>query len=214
MTPAKWKVFLEHIAHGSPRHEAIREADITNQTLHLYLHLQPGAIDEYRTAQATFLKKDWDFALLEQVLTKVACGSTVKAACEAHDISHMKFVGLMLKDSTLKDMYDDARQIALEMMADESLMIADDSSNDRDEEGKANHELVNRDRLRVATRQWLMSRLFYARYGDRVQKTVDKQVTVNHVDTLDGARKRKEAAHIRRKQILDQQIEDQGLTVH
>lgn len=214
MTPQKWKTFLEEIAHGAKRHEAIHAADITNQTLHLYLHLQPDAMDQYRIAQATFLKKDWDIGLLEQVLEKIAGGLTVKQACSEHDIDFRKFVGLMLKDATLRDMYDDARKISLEIMADENLRIADDSSNDRDEDGKPNHELVNRDRLRVSARQWTMQRLFPDRYGEKSTKTIDKTVTINHVETLDGARKRKEAAHQRKQQIIQQQQNEKNGTVH
>lgn len=214
MTPAKWKTFLEHIAHGTPRHEAVQASDITGQTLQMYLYLEPDAVDQYRAAQSTWLKRDWPFELLEQVLDKIASGHTVKDACQAHDIDFRRFIGLVMKDAALKEMYDDARQIALEIIAEDTLKIADESRLDRDELGKPNHELINRDRLRVQARQWMLTRLHNARYGDKVQKTVNKEVTVNHVDTLEGARKRKEAAHTRRLQLQKKQSDDKPIVVH
>lgn len=77
-------------------------------------------------------------------------------------------------------------------MADEIIEIADDGSNDwMEREGKAapNGEMVNRSRLRVDTRKWLMSKMAPKKYGDKMSTEltanvqVDQRVlTVNHFD--------------------------------
>jgi hypothetical protein len=63
-------------------------------------------------------------------------------------------------------------------MADELLEIADDSSKDKYSieigEGveieKTDHEVIQRSRLRVDTRKWLMSKMLPKKYGDRIQQ--------------------------------------------
>jgi len=56
--------------------------------------------------------------------------------------------------------YAAARESAMELKADEILEIAD-----------AEDEDVQRSRLRVDTRKWLMSKIIPQRYGDKVQHT-------------------------------------------
>jgi hypothetical protein len=61
----------------------------------------------------------------------------------------------------------------MEAMAADIIEIADDSSGDieLDGEGKPrqNAEFMNRSRLRVDTRKWLMSKLAPKKYGDKQQ---------------------------------------------
>lgn len=76
--------------------------------------------------------------------------------------------------------YVQARESLLEHWAEEITEIADDGSNDwmerRGEEGApagwvANGEHIQRSRLRVDTRKWLLSKLAPKKYGDRVNVT-------------------------------------------
>jgi hypothetical protein len=62
-------------------------------------------------------------------------------------------------------------------MAEEILNIADNQEADvlEDEDGNitTNHNVINRARLRVDSRKWLMSKMFPKKYGDRVQQDVN-----------------------------------------
>ncbi len=78
--------------------------------------------------------------------------------------------------------YARARDIGLDVMADEILEISDDGSNDwmerLDKDGEAtglqlNREHVQRSRLRVDTRKWILGKLAPKRYGDKLQHTGD-----------------------------------------
>lgn len=71
--------------------------------------------------------------------------------------------------------YAKAREALLEHWAEEIVEIADDGSNDwvqsHDEDNpgyRVNGEHINRSRLRVDTRKWLLSKLAAKKYGDRV----------------------------------------------
>jgi hypothetical protein len=77
-----------------------------------------------------------------------------------------------------REQYAKAREALLEHWAEEITEIADDGSNDwmernaKDEAGwVANGEHINRSRLRVDTRKWLLSKLAPRKYGDRMDLT-------------------------------------------
>jgi hypothetical protein len=72
--------------------------------------------------------------------------------------------------------YAQARDALLEHWAEEITEIADDGSNDwiKREKGEGRIEIaldaehVNRSRLRIDTRKWLLSKLSAKKYGDRI----------------------------------------------
>lgn len=68
------------------------------------------------------------------------------------------------------DQYARAKRIQIEVMIDEVLEIADDTSSDTViSEGKTttDHEHINRSKLRIDTRKWLASKLCPRLYGDK-----------------------------------------------
>ena len=79
-----------------------------------------------------------------------------------------------------RDQYARARELQAEHWAEEIIEIADDSRNDFiEKEGRAaleaESENINRSRLRVDTRKWLMARLAPKKYGDRVTNESDRR---------------------------------------
>ena len=84
-----------------------------------------------------------------------------------------------------RDQYTQAREIQQEHYLDEMFEIADDASNDwmerNDKEGnnvgwQLNGEHVQRSRLRIDTRKWVMERMSAKRYGNK--QTVESNI--NH----------------------------------
>jgi hypothetical protein len=81
------------------------------------------------------------------------------------------------------DQYARARETMLEAMADEILDIADDQSGDtvKDPETgyeRADTEWINRSRLRVDSRKWLLSKLLPKKYGDKLELSGNKDAPV------------------------------------
>lgn len=76
-------------------------------------------------------------------------------------------------DQPFSDKYAKAKLEQLELMSEEIIDIADDSSLDMafTEEGKAyvDREHINRSRLRVDTRKWVLSKLLPKKYGDKLE---------------------------------------------
>lgn len=69
-------------------------------------------------------------------------------------------------------MYARAKEQQQELQEDELLDIADDGTNDTyvDDEGKVrvDHDHIQRSKLRIETRKWLMAKLKPKKYGDKV----------------------------------------------
>ncbi len=78
--------------------------------------------------------------------------------------------------------YTRAREIGYHMMADDLLGIADDGTNDyvNTEDGeRLNAEHVQRSRLRLDTRKWLLSKALPKIYGDKITHDGNVGLTVN-----------------------------------
>jgi hypothetical protein len=85
----------------------------------------------------------------------------------------------LARHEEFRTQYAEAKEIGAMVWAEEILEIADDGSNDYmeklDDEGKAAAwkfmgENVQRSKLRVDSRKWLLSKLMPKKYGDKIQQ--------------------------------------------
>jgi hypothetical protein len=81
-------------------------------------------------------------------------------------------------DGGFRDRYVRAREAQADRFADEIIEIADDATNDWMERRQGeetvrvvDHEHIQRSRLRVDARKWLMAKLAPKKYGDSVALT-------------------------------------------
>lgn len=97
------------------------------------------------------------------------------------------------------EQYEKAKQESVDAMAEDILYIADDGTNDYEEaerpDGstfiKLNSENVQRSRLRVDTRKWIMSKIKPKKYGEKIDMTTNGKdipqpilnVSANNSDT-------------------------------
>lgn len=90
-----------------------------------------------------------------------------------------------------RDQYAKAKEQGALVWAEEILEIADDASNDYmeqlDDEGKAAAwkfmgENVQRSRLRVDSRKWLLSKLLPKKYGDKIQTEHSGAVEITKIE--------------------------------
>lgn len=92
----------------------------------------------------------------------------------------MTFNSWLLKDPEFFAMYMRARIALYDVWAEEILTISDDDSRDTVETGegtKTDHEHIQRSRLRVDSRRWLLSKLRPTTYGD--------SQTIKHTGAVD-----------------------------
>lgn len=105
----------------------------------------------------------------------------MRSICRDPEFPEMKTIFRWLsKNQDFRQQYDTAKEMGMAAMAEELLQIADDGSNDTyvDDDGKprVDTDVIQRSRLRVDTRKWLMSKLAPKKYGDKVDLNHGGQV--------------------------------------
>ena len=118
------------------------------------------------------------------ICERLAEGWTLREVCKADDMP----VESTVRNWALTDHegffahYAKAREIGYHAMADETLDIADNAANDwmerngEDDAGwQANGEHIQRSRLRIDTRKWLLSKALPKVYGDKITHSNDPE---------------------------------------
>jgi hypothetical protein len=119
--------------------------------------------------------------LADRICLLISEGKSLRAICERDDMPSRRavFTWLMRHDD-FASRYARARELQADLLFDEILEIADDTSKDFVEttigEGitvrRADHEHINRSRLRVDTRKWMAAKLAPKKYGERVTQEI------------------------------------------
>lgn len=114
-------------------------------------------------------------ALFDQICERMANGETLRDICKDEDMpSRRAVVAWVAASEDLSAQYARAREAQADYWADELLEIADDGTNDWIErtngDGEAiapalNHEHIQRSKVRIETRQWMMERVAAKVYG-------------------------------------------------
>lgn len=105
-------------------------------------------------------------------------GMSLVKVCKQKDFPSISFVYEWLAaDTAFVDMYARACENRAEVMAQEILDICDATAEDvsinDDGEEIVNHNVIQRDRLRVDTRKFLLAKLAPKKYGEKIDVTSD-----------------------------------------
>jgi hypothetical protein len=106
---------------------------------------------------------------------RIAEGESLRSICKSEDMPGMVTVFSWLGDPRYEDFrkqYESARQVGLESWADEILDIADEPVGSTTT-GATDSGAVQKQRLRVDSRKWLLSKLVPKKYGERTTITGD-----------------------------------------
>jgi hypothetical protein len=122
--------------------------------------------------------------IAETILQKLTLGIPLRQICNP---AEMPAASTVVKWTETRpefgERYAHARKLGLDALAEEILEISDDGSNDWMErerpdgsvETVLNSEHINRSRLRVDARKWLLSKMAPKKYGDRIELAGDKE---------------------------------------
>lgn len=132
-----------------------------------------------KTAAETAKKRKSD-----TVLRLMRAGSSCFQACKKTGMPHSTFLGWVAADKELADKYARAREDLIEHIAAETLEIADAEVGFTDT-GSTDTGAVQKQRLQVDTRKWLLSKLAPRKYGDRLIMAGDEDNPVQVKSTLD-----------------------------
>lgn len=121
---------------------------------------------------------DYSEEVAETLCLLIAEGESLRAICDMDDMPAKATVFRWLaRYPEFRDKYTRAKELGSEVHAEEMLEIADDATNDwmeaHNADGEAvgyklNGEHVQRSKLRIDTRKWLLAKLQPKKYGDKV----------------------------------------------
>ena len=134
--------------------------------------------------------------LAAEICQRIASGETLSQICRTSEHMPARTTVLLwaLDDREgFSDRYARAREMQFEAWADEITEISDDGTNDwMERESKdgstqtvLNGEHVQRSRLRVDSRKWLLSKLKPERYGDKLQHSGPGGGPVQHAHSIE-----------------------------
>jgi hypothetical protein len=138
------------------------------------------------------------------ICERIAQGETLSQVCASPGMPARATV-YRWQEANLefRDTYRRARELQMQSWADEIVLIADDTTLDTvtkvtpqgREYETVDHENIQRSKLRVNTRQWLMARLNPRLYGDKVEHEHSGLVGHAHIHgTLDDKEKARRLA--------------------
>lgn len=132
------------------------------------------------------------------IIKKIVEGQAVKKAVAESPISLGTFFS-WANDTNYPErlnQYARAMELRAHIMAEDILEIADDSSNDtaylETKNGSIpveNKEWVNRSRLKIDTRKWLMAKMMPKKYGDSLklqgdaENPIEQKLVIEHINT-------------------------------
>lgn len=122
--------------------------------------------------------------LSETICTRIMEGQGVREIGRDDNMPDASTIFVWLaKHQEFQELYTRAKEVQADAFEEELLEIADDSSNDymkrQNADGTAHdlvdNEHINRSRLRIETRKWVMSKLKPRKYGD--YKQIDQNIS-------------------------------------
>ncbi len=122
---------------------------------------------------------------IQIIFTEMAQGKSLRQILNQDNEnmpSRKLFYEWVAKDKELSDHYAKVMDLRSDVLFDEMIDIADDTSNDSvyTETGeKVNSEWINRSRLRVDTRKWILSKMNPKKYGDKTDITTNGEKITN-----------------------------------
>ena len=130
-------------------------------------------IRTYRKHERLSARKYDRHAITAMVCAQIAQGKSLRSILDADDKlpTVRSFLDWMGADGELAIQYAHARQTQYELLADEIVAISDENYT-TDEHGvkeRLSSEAIQRNRLRVDTRKWMLSKMLPKVYGDKLQ---------------------------------------------
>jgi hypothetical protein len=118
----------------------------------------------------------------EQVCNKIESGMSLRKIFSSTDspMSNTLFYRLIKENKELNERYARAKEIYADSIFDEIIEISDHSNEDHTPFTGGN--VIQRDRLKVDARKWILSKLEPKKYGDKLD--IDANVNQNIIKLL------------------------------
>ena len=106
----------------------------------------------------------------DEICALIAGGLSLRAVCRMDTMpSVTAFMKWLDKDSELVEQYAHATRQRADHIFEECLEIADNATQDINELGMVNQENIQRARLKIDTRKWMLGKMTPKKYGDKIE---------------------------------------------
>ena len=122
---------------------------------------------------------------ITEVLAGMRNGLSLRQSSENANVKAQTFLSWVDQDKDLSEQYARARSDMIDKIADDIIKIADEEMIPTGE-GKVDNAMVQKQRLRVDTRKWLLSKLAPKKYGDKLELTGDDKspLTIERIERV------------------------------
>jgi hypothetical protein len=122
---------------------------------------------------------------ITEVLAGMRNGLSLRQSSENANVKAQTFLSWVDQDKDLSEQYARARSDMIDKIADDIIKIADEEMIPTGE-GKVDNAMVQKQRLRVDTRKWLLSKLAPKKYGDKLELTGDDKspLTIQRIERV------------------------------
>lgn len=125
---------------------------------------------------------DFNQDIADEICEEITLGNSIRTVCKPEHMPAIStFYRWLREHDEFQKQYARACEERTEAMSEDILDIADDGTNDfmevERQDGstytKADNEAIQRSRLRIDTRKWLMSKMKPKKYGDKLDMTTN-----------------------------------------
>lgn len=132
---------------------------------------------------------DYCEEVIEEICLRLSFGEGLVKICkDDHLPARQTVISWLFKHKEFADRYAQAREAQADYLLEELLDIADNTEGDTYTDAKGNirvdHENINRSRLRVDTRKWIIAKLAPKKYGDKAELDTQKIIQYMTKGTL------------------------------
>lgn len=121
--------------------------------------------------------KEQKESIFSKVIDYISNGMSLRTALKQDDVFSRTIWNELIVDEDKKTRYTRAREERADGIFEDIIDISDNSGNDKivnnDGIEVVNHEAIQRDKLRVDTRKWMLSKMQPKVYGEKVDVTSD-----------------------------------------
>ena len=122
--------------------------------------------------------------IVDVICSRIADGESLRSVCSAAGMPDRRTIYRWLRSHVeFVSRYSFATDARAELIAEEVLEIADDASGDYklvERNGELvwviDPEVIQRARLRIDTRKWMLAKLAPKKYGDRIRQEIKAQM--------------------------------------
>lgn len=131
--------------------------------------------------------------VFNEICDEIETGSSLRAALRKEKRPSSKtFFEWIKSDSEKEKQYARATEKRADTIFEDILNIADDNSSDvfYDDDGneRVNNDVIQRARLRVDARKWMLGKMNPKKYGDKIQQEHSGELTTNIISLGAGVK--------------------------